>query len=85
VLFDITASVYFICKYIYILVLEMASPGNQHCANCIGTLSFPILRQPEVHREIEFGESVHVRRSFQIHFISDHFRSGDAAVTRIAV
>ena len=20
----------------------MASPGNQHCANCIGTLSFPI-------------------------------------------
>ena len=24
------------------LALEMASPGNQHCANCIGTLSFPI-------------------------------------------
>ena len=22
----------------------MASPGNQHCASCIGTLSFPILR-----------------------------------------
>ena len=21
----------------------MASPGNQHCANCIGTLSFPIV------------------------------------------
>ena len=21
----------------------MASPGNQHCANCIGTLSFPII------------------------------------------
>jgi len=20
----------------------MASPGNQHCANCIGTLSFPM-------------------------------------------
>jgi len=30
-------------KYIYILALEMASPGNQHCANCIGTLSFPTL------------------------------------------
>ena len=29
-------------KYIYILALEMASPGNQYCANCIGTLSFPI-------------------------------------------
>jgi len=21
----------------------MASPGNQHCASCIGTLSFPIV------------------------------------------
>ena len=21
----------------------MASPGNQHCANCIGTLSIPII------------------------------------------
>jgi len=28
-------------KYIYFLALEMASPGNQQCANCIGTLSFP--------------------------------------------
>ena len=40
VLFDKIAFVYFIWKYIYILALEMASPGNQHCANCIGTLSF---------------------------------------------
>jgi len=30
-------------KYIYILALEMASPGNQHCANCIGALSFLIV------------------------------------------
>jgi len=31
-------------KYFFnILALEMASPGNQHCANCIGTLSFPIV------------------------------------------
>ena len=29
-------------KYIYVLALEMASPGNQHCASCIGTLSFAI-------------------------------------------
>jgi len=29
-------------KYVYILVLEMASTGNQHCANSIGTLSFPM-------------------------------------------
>jgi len=40
VLFDKIASVYL--KNIYISALEMASPGNQHCANCIGTLSFPI-------------------------------------------
>jgi len=26
----------------YILALEMASPGNQHCASCIGTLSLPV-------------------------------------------
>jgi len=25
-------------KYTYILALEMASPGNRHCASCIGTL-----------------------------------------------
>ena len=25
-----------------ILALGMASPGNQHCDNCIGTLSFPM-------------------------------------------
>ena len=24
----------------------MASPRNQHCANCIGTLSFPIISRP---------------------------------------
>ena len=43
VLFDKIASVYFIWKKnIYILALEMASPENQHCANCICTLSFPM-------------------------------------------
>jgi len=29
-------------KYIYILALEMASPGNQHCANCVCKLSLHI-------------------------------------------
>jgi len=29
-----------------ILALEMASPGNQHCANSIGTLLYPI----HIHR-----------------------------------
>jgi len=28
----------------YMLALEIASPGNQHCVNCIGTLSFHIGR-----------------------------------------
>jgi len=32
-------------KYIYILALETASPENQHCASCIGTLSFPVSAQ----------------------------------------
>jgi len=43
VLFDKIVSVCFILfeKYINILALEMVSPGNQNCANCIGTLSFP--------------------------------------------
>jgi len=40
---DKIASMYFIRKYIYILALEMASPENQHCASCIGTLSFPVV------------------------------------------
>jgi len=26
--------------YIYILPSQMASPGNRHCASCIGALSF---------------------------------------------
>ena len=25
----------------------MTSPGNQHCANCIGTLSFPMAQLPK--------------------------------------
>jgi len=47
-LFNKIASIglYFYMKKIYLyfrfLTLEMASPGNQHCANCIGTRSFPI-------------------------------------------
>jgi len=29
-------------KYSYILALKMASPGNQPCVSCIGTLLFPV-------------------------------------------
>jgi len=30
-------------KYIYILALKMANPGNQLCASCIGTVSLPVV------------------------------------------
>ena len=36
VLFDKIASVYLFEKYAYILSLEMASTGNQHCDNVLG-------------------------------------------------
>jgi len=39
-------------KDMYILALGMASPENQHCANCISALSFPIqgaVRQKPVY------------------------------------
>ena len=42
VLFDKSAPYALFEKYIYILAVKMASPGNQHCADCIGTLSFPV-------------------------------------------
>jgi len=42
VLFDKIASVFL--KIYFILALEMASPGNLDCANCIGALSFPDCR-----------------------------------------
>ena len=37
----ITSVYFFEKKNIYNLSLEMASPGNRHCASCIGTLSIP--------------------------------------------
>jgi len=43
-------------KDMYILALEMASPENQHCANCIGALSFPIqgaVRQKPVYLKLK--------------------------------
>jgi len=45
-LFDKIASVgyfYLKKKYIYILALKMANPGNQLCASCIGTVSLPVV------------------------------------------
>ena len=60
VLFDKIASVYILFeKYIYILTLEMASPGNQHCAGCIDTLSFPISCHVEQKLVLETSGFVH--------------------------
>jgi len=45
-------SIFYLKNDTYILALEMASPRNQHCANCIGsigTLSFPIGRIYPMH------------------------------------
>jgi len=43
VLFDKIASVIILFEqYVNMLVLERASPGNRHCASCIGALSFPM-------------------------------------------
>jgi len=50
-------------KYIYILALEMASPWNAHCANCIGTLSFSIARENSVARPKSHIDSICIRSS----------------------
>jgi len=42
VLFDKLLPYLDLKKIYYILALEMASPGNKYCLNCIGTLSFSI-------------------------------------------
>ena len=56
VLFGKIASCILFKKYIYILALEMASPGNQHCANRIGTLLF--LRNSKHPQPIRYFSSV---------------------------
>ena len=35
---------FYLKKYIYMFAIEMASPENQHCAICIGALSFRVDR-----------------------------------------
>jgi len=44
-------------EYIYILALEMASPGNQHCVSCIGTLSFRIVTRDTVTERMILGRT----------------------------
>jgi len=53
--------------------LEMASRGNQHCASCIGTLSFPMpcasLRCARKTQE-SFCNSVRVNVAIEIHRVT---------------
>ena len=43
VLFDKNCfRIYYLKDILIFLALEMACPGNRHCANCIGTLLFPV-------------------------------------------
>ena len=47
---------------VYISALELASPGNRHCANCIGALSFAIYEQ----RLLLVADDGPVRRARQV-------------------
>jgi len=56
-------------KYIYILALEMARPGNQHCANCVGTLLLPMhamrpkTQQPRRHDVTVLSPIIEIRHA----------------------
>ena len=70
VLFDKIASICFIRKKgIYILALKMASPGNQHCASCIGTLSFLVVMNAPVYVCSRAYRQNHVSNLYQILFV----------------
>ena len=44
----------------------MASPGNQHCANCIGTLSFPVTGDAAVTCPFRPGREVDVVNGYSL-------------------
>ena len=52
----------------------MASPRNQHCANCIGTLSFPIGKRSRtnLHSSLFFTAALSITLYFSS-FISKYF------------
>ena len=55
--------------YIYILEQEMASPRNQHCVNCIGTLSF---HTGELLCRVVFPINVTLRYDFRGAYVPSH-------------
>jgi len=67
VLFDKNCfRIFYLKKYSYTFALEMASPRNQHCANCIGTLSFPIKTSFDTARTVAYDSE---RRALKIKII----------------
>jgi len=52
-------------KYVYILALEIAGPRNQHCANCIGTLSFLVAATRFSMRTLTFPQHCVILHSVQ--------------------
>jgi len=58
-------------KNINILALEMASPGNRHCADGIGALSFPIGRARQRHDLIGCGETRTVSAQCPVNSVLD--------------
>ena len=65
VLFDKVLPYLLFEKYIFILALEVASPVNQHCANCIGTLSFPMMMMIEfVLKAVYWNACYYIIRQF---------------------
>ena len=74
--------------YINILALKMASPGNRHCASCIGTLSFPtaslslIPSTPLPYLSVGFA-ALTPSGAINLHYI-DHLRRIASRRNRIA-
>jgi len=60
---------FYLKKGIYILALKVASPGNQHCANCIGTLSFLVVMNAPVSVCSRAYRQNHVSNLYQILFV----------------
>ena len=60
----------------------MASPGNQHCANCIGTLSFAVVGGQTFGRgKIEHVAEVGGRRGWPV--VDDQLRTVGLSVSKL--
>jgi len=62
----------------------MASPGNQHCASCIGTLSFPIAYTPTLLPSMECTDLAAAARDSRlslVHLKNHVYKRSGCAVT----